>query len=486
MKTNTVEMKNGKLELMFLFNGRVVCGVYTGEKTYTHELIKGLKRAGINGGYIENCISMQQSGEIGQLPLAKGFIEQDPGKIVFLFEKQFSRKTMIKSVKNAAFQPLDLLQPVKKGDVLVKTMIPPGTVMKYPDGKTKVLKNSTSHSRSFNAGAHTKISGNGTELIAEIDGSASRTALGDVSVYPVTVIKSAGKAHGHLYYESALKVEADIRAESNVETVSNLYVQGMIRSSQIYASGNIQCQLGFDNPKKLETASAYAGQSISTRAIRNYTAWAGKYIISETTIERSKVQTLHTVVTPLIKASEVRAGNKIYTRDITESSRIYLGSYFIDDMANKELYSKYLQHEKRLHDIETELVFLKEKLQNDRAASFKQLTKLKRISPQMIPADVILNRYFSSLGDGIKNLGTRISLYEKQADIVARDRIRIAFYEKQSRELMPVELIVTGTLSAGTVIYAANETLHIKENLTGVCVRVEEMSGKLITEKLNI
>ncbi len=485
MRTNTVELKNGKLTLQFLLDGRLVCGEYTGEKTYKHELIKALKRGGISGGYIENCISLLQSGKTGQLPLAEGYTEQEPGEILFLFEKKLTPNTSVKSVKSGIFETIDLLQPVKKGETLVKTVSPPRTVMKYPDGNVKILKDLKTHSRPFNSTANTRIPSDSTSLISEIEGSASRSVLGDVAVYPLTTIKSIGKAHGRVFYESALKVEADIRSESDVETASNLIVEGMIRSSQINARGNIQCQLGFDNPQKLESATASAGQSISTRAIRNYTVWAGKYIIAETVIEDSRVQCLHTAVTPLIRASEVRAGNKIYVHNITESSRIYLGSYFIDDMANKEIYAKYSQHEKRLQDIETEIVFIKEKLQKDRTASFIQLTKLKRISPQMIPSDVILNRYHSSLKSGIKDLENRIALYEKQAAIVDQDRIRISFYEKQSRELMPVELIVTGTLSAGTVVSASNETLHIKENLTSVRIKVEESNGKLSIEKLN-
>ena len=486
MRTNTVELKNGKLKLLFFLDGKLVCGEYKGEKTYKHELIKGLRRAGINGGYIENCISLIQSGESGQLPLAEGFTEQDPGEVRFLFEKEISQETFIKSVKSSVFETMNLLQPVKKGQSLVNTITPPRTILKFPDGKIKILEELKTHSCPFHSAENTKISSDGTSLVSEIDGSASRSVLGDVSVYPLTTIKSTGKAHGQVYYESALKVEADIRSESDVEAVSNLIVHGMIRSSKIKARGNIQCLLGFNNPRKLEVAVAYAEQSIFTRVIRNYTIWAGKYIIAESVIENSVVQCLHTIATPLIRASEVRAGNKIYVHDITDSSRIYLGSYFIDDAADNDIYPKYIQHEKRLHDIETEIAFLKEKVLNDRSASLLQLTKLKRISPEMIPRNVILNRYYSSLDSGLKNLEKRIDLYEEQASIIAEDRIRISFYEKQSHEQMPVELIVTGTLSAGTVIFAANETLHIKENLTNVRIKVNENSGKLSIEKRNM
>ena len=486
MRTNTVELKNGQLKLIFLLDGKLVCGEYSGERTYKQELIKGLRRAGITGGYIENCIAMLQSGETGQLPLAEGYTEQDPGQISFLFEQKITPQEFLKGIKNGSFEPIDLLQPVRKGQILVKTISSPRTVMKYPDGKVKILKELVSDNCPFQAADNTKRTADGTSLISEIDGSASRSAFGDVSVYPLTTIKSTGKAHGRIFYESALRVQADIRSESDVEVISNLIVQGMIRSSQINAQGNIQCRLGFDNPRQLDMAVARAGQSVFTRALRDYTLWAGKYIISETVIENSSVQCLHTAATQLIKASEVRAGNKIYAQDVTDSSRIYLGSYFIEDTTSKDIYSMYTQHEKRLQDIETEITFIKEKLVHDRSASLNQLHKLKRISPKMIPGDVILNRYYASIKNGIKNLSDRIALYEKQAAVVAQDRMRIAFYEQQSSELMPVELIVTGTLSAGTVVAATNETLHIKENLTGVRIKVDENTGKLIVEKLEL
>lgn len=485
MQTNTVKLKNGVLKLFYFLDGRLVCGEYVGEKTYTPELLKGLKRAGISGGYINNCISMLQSGEMGELPLAEGYTEQDPGEVAFLFEKKISPEAFMKGVQSGVFEPIHLLQPVTKGQIIVKTVRPPRRVMKYPDGKAKILKESAAQVCSFRSAANTRFQRDNSTLVSEIDGSACYSLLGDVAVYPLFVIKSTGKAHGSIIYESALKVEADIRSESDVETISNLIVQGMIRSSQVKARGNIQCRLGFDNPRKLELATAQAGQSVFTRAVRNYNIWAGKYFISETVIENSTVQCLHTVATPQIKASEVRAGNKIYVHNVSDSSRIYLGSYFIDDTVNRDLYKKYAQHAKRMQDIEAEIAFIKEKLLSDKSASLIQLAKLKRISPKMIPGDIILNRYYSSLLNGIKNLKERIDLYKKQVDIVDRDRMRISFYEKQSRELMPVELIVTGTLSAGSLIVAANETLQIKEDLNRVRIQVEEQSGKLRVGKID-
>ncbi len=484
MRTNTVELKNGTLKLHFLMGGKLVCGEYRGEKTYKPELLKGLRRAGITGGYIDHCISMLQSGETGELPLAEGYTEQDPGEVAFLFEKKILPETLIKAVQSGVFEPMDLLQPVSKGQTIVKTVIPPQTVMKYPDGKSKILKALKTHPSPFLSAENTKLHRDGTSLISEIDGCACRSAMGEVTVYPLSSVKSTGKAHGRIFYESALKVEADIRSESDVETVSNILVQGMIRSSKIEASGNIQCRLGFDNPRKMDISVAQAGQSVFTRAVRNYTIRAGKYVISETVIENSNVQCLHSAAAPQIRASEVRAGNKIYAHDISDSSRIYLGSYFIDDAISKDLYSKYTQHVKRIQDMEADITFLKEKLLSDKSASLIQLTKLKRISPRMIPGDVILNRYFTSMVNGVTLLKERIEKYEKQADLVAQDRMRISFFEKQSRERMPVELIVTGTLSAGTVIFAANETRQIKEDLNRVRIWVEENSGKLRIEKL--
>jgi len=486
MQKKTVELKTGKLDLVLLRDGKLVLGEYIGEKTYKFELIKSLKRAGITNGYIENCLSMIEGGVTGQLPVAQAFIEDEPGSVSFPFEQNFSAEVLKNCVKTGRFENLDLLQSVGKGEKVLSITSSPQTVLKYPNGNNEQLKKLNTQDISYYASVNTKVNEDNKSIISEIDGCASRTVYGDVSVFQLSKVKSIGKAHGKIYYESALNVEADIRSESDVDTTSNLIVRGMIRASKIEAGGNIQCGFGLDNPKKLEIGKVKAGQSLFTSSIRNYKVWAGKYVVAKSSIEHSNVQCLHTIATPLIKASEIRVGNKLYVHNVMDGSRIFLGSYFVKDTGIENILNYHAQHEKRLTDIETEISFIKERLLHERANSIKQITKLKRISPQMIPKDVFLNKYYINQVNGLKDLGQKIDQYVKQNSIITQDKLRLSFYEQQFKNDLPVEMIVTGTLSAGTIITAPNEILRIKSTLTRVSVKLDEVTGKISVDKIDI
>ena len=143
------------------------------------------------------------------------------------------------------------------------------------------------------------------------------------------------------------------------------------------------------------------------------------------------------------------------------------------------------QHEKRLIDIETELAFVKERLLHERKNSIAQLNKLKRVSPQMIPNDMLLNKFYNNQVSALNDLKIRIEQYQDQGRLIAQEKKRIALYEQQFKADPPLEVVITGTISAGSSIIAPNDKLMISSNLTNVSIQMNESTGKIIVEKLD-
>ena len=485
MKKVTIELNNGTLEVSSLRDGKLLVGKYQGAKTNKLELLKALKKAGISTGYNLNAISMLANGSTQELPIAEAVIEDLPGEVNYPFEKIFSREEILKSVKTGQFENANYMQYVNEGQQLISVKSSPQTVIRFPDGKTVNLGKTEEQDLSYYTAENTSIDHENHTINANIEGCASKNTYGEVFVFPVTKVKSIGIAHGKVYFESAMEVEADIRNESDVETTSNIDVNGMIRGSYIRARGNVQGGFGLDNHKKLDVGIIEAGQSVFTTAIRNYKVWAGKYVIARTSIDNSIVQCLGTVVTPTIRSSEIRVGNKLYVRNIEGPSRIYLGAYYVEDSQRKDVLNFHEQHEKRLIDIETELAFVKERLLHERKNSIAQLNKLKRVSPQMIPNDMLLNKFYNNQVSALNDLKIKIEQYENQGRLIAQEKKRIALYEQQFKADPPLEVVITGTISAGSSIIAPNDKLMISSNLTNVSIQMNESTGKIIVEKLD-
>jgi len=411
MSTKSFPLNNGTLNLSTLHKGQIVLGSYKGERTYPFEIMRVLKLAGITHGYIENSISLLQSGTAGELILAQARIEDKPGNVEFLFEPKLDEEYLLDFIRSGSFEHELFVQNIEKGQPLIKVHSAPSRVLRYPDGSTDVIKVLRENDLSYYAGDNTKIVKEKNTLLATIDGYATKDLYGVIHVAPLSQIKSVGKVHGRVYFESALKVEADVRTESDLEVTSTLMINGVVRSSKLDSAGNIIAGFSLDNPQKLEMAQARCAGSFITNTIRNYTIIASNYLIAKSSIESSQISCMHTVATPRIKDSEIRVGNKLIVRTVDKGVRIFMGPDIVSDFRFEANADFQKQHEKRLMDIEKEMTHIRDRLIQDRKVALTQITKLKRVSPDMISNDLLLNRYYNNHLTDINSLIPAFLLY---------------------------------------------------------------------------
>ncbi len=484
MEQRTIEMKSGTLNLTILNSGKLVIGELQGEKIYRFDLIKALKEHGIIRGYLDNCLGLIEGGFSGQIPIAQAYIEDEPGTFLFTFEDIYDRSTILQFLRSKTFPQPNMFPQVQKGQVLVEMASNPHTVLRYPDGRKDIMQELTASDIDYYSGVNTQVDSDKTRIIAGIEGSAHRSAYGVVHVYPTEQIKSLGKAHGKLIYENALQVEDDIRSGSDLVTQSNLWVGGMVRAAHVEAEGSIHSNYGFDNPKRLDSAQVTAGQSIYAAAVRQYRVKAGVYIFVKTVIEGSIVYCTNSVITPLIVNSEIRVGNKLYVHSIKGDTRIYLGRQFLRDTQYKEVVNFHQQHERGLSDIEADIRYIQDKLLMEQNNTVKQLNKLKRLAPDMIPTDVLLKRYLANQQTAYEELNRKIAVYERQSRKLTEERMRISFYENQFIVDAPPQIYIIGEVEAGVTIHAPNQHIKLKENHSNLLISLDSMNGKLNIEHI--
>ncbi len=479
MKKNVMDLADGKLKLHFLRDGKLVLGKYTGAPVSKKDLISALQKLGVVSGYIDNSISLVSNGSYIQLPIAKAIVEEEPGKLDFPFMTKRDAGFFLQFITTGRPIANDISEYVNKDQTLVRILENSKRILKMPDGKRSILGELEKQDLFNYAGTNTYINEELNTVHAATDGIAHKNQYGTVTVSPATQVKSIGKAHGKVYYEASLTVTADIRSESEVESTSNIIVNGMIHSSTIHSGGNVQAKFGLDNIKKIDKSMIRAGQSVFSTTIRNYKVFAGEDVLASTLIQDSIVKALCTVASPRIKDSDISVGGTVYVRHIEGKSRIYLGSYFVNESDTNSPFKYFKQHEKRLNDLDTEIHYLKDRLLHDKQMIINQFKKLKRLNGEYTPEDIHLSRFYKNQTEALNQLKKKIKQYEEQIQVVLRDRMRVSYYEKQFLDREPVRLIVKGNISSGTVIHAPGDKIVINEMLSDVTIFADPFSGKL-------
>jgi len=479
VKKKRLLLSNGLLELTELWDGRLVLGEIRYGSAKKSEMRGSIYKSGIRYGLIESNLALLESGHKGQIPLAKATLEEDPGKAWFHFEDALNESNFSSWLKHGSFDNVDFSYPVKADERLMSLTQRPFRYLRYPNGEQEFISDLADRDISIYAGENTYVNDQGTAVHAVMDGYAHRTIYGTVSVYPERRVKNIGKMHGAVEFDNTLIVEQDIRSGSRVTLPSNLIVNGMIRSSHVHVAGNITCSFGFDNQQMIDHSTIYAGQSILAGVIKDYPVWAGMFIFVRKKIDHATVQAINSIVAPVISASEIRVGCKLYTRTIENRSHIYLGPDYVVDPNLKNIKNYHRQHEKKLFDSFIRLDEKQLELEFTKKKALQHLAKLNKMSRASISSDVMLGRFFVTMEEELKALNDEIEKCRSNLSVYQEEQRQLSFYEQQTRTNKQPEIIVTGRIEPGCVIYAPHHTLRVHESLEHVSITLDPVSGIL-------
>jgi len=474
-----IKINNGILELVILRNGRLVLGEIKEGFATQQEIKTILKENDIVCGYIDNNIKLIENGQKAQIPLATDYLEYEPAEIEKHLANKINKNIALGILNNSTDNIFNFSHKIKKGEKLLTLNLMPELVIRYPDGNKKSIKKLDSEKLKKFSGENTIFNMNQKSVSAAIDGSFHYSIYAIAYVYPLLTLQSINYSHGEIKYKNALQIESNIQEESRVKIPSNLIVKGYISCAFIDTGGSVHCLKGIENQKKIESSKLKSGQNIYTNLIKNFDVWAGDSVIVKDKIDECRIECLNTIICPEIVNSEIRVGNKLYTKDIINSSRIYLGSSYVNNEHLNKFRNIHKQHKKKMNDLDNILNEEKTEMELIRSKLTMQIKKMRKTSLNNFNSDIVINRFFNRLINSLQKFNDNIKIYNETLKLIENEKNELIFLEQQSKSKQDTEIIICGRIEPGSAIYAPNQTLRINKTLKNISIKLDSVRGTL-------
>ena len=482
-----LDLPGGVLHLTSLYKNRLVLAELAADgPTDKDEILTAAGQAGIRCGLIDSSVDLLCNGQEGQVPLARAEVIDLPAHISNMGLELPVVEDAAGSGRFELLEKADVSFSVKAGEALLTMGTPPKTIIRYPDGQERLLREHKSIDLALFSGENASVNDEGNAVLTDIEGLAHRTVYGSVAVYGSEGASGVGSTHGELLKETAFIVEQDIGDGSHVETVSNLVVRGATHGAYLKAAGNIQIAFTADNPTRNREARLLAGQSLRSRSLENTPVWAGSHVVSIHGIIRCDVQCMDTVITPTISRSKITVGNRLIVRDVKGNTRIKIGARFVTDpdLAAREAVRN--QHNKRFSYLEDSMLQRRLEYNRTRESLVRQIEKLrdpKVASSQKQRAKQMIIRLINSMNESLEACKKDFGEYVPTAEEIARGQVALDYYRLRLDSFGDPHIL--GTMEAGTLIQGPVNTLTLKKPFSKGRVGVDQFTGKLIFSDLN-
>ncbi len=483
-----LDLPGGTLRLTSLYKNRLILAELADGSASKDEILAAVGQAGIRHGLIDSGVDLLSKGQDGQVPLARAEGIDLPAHISNVGLDLPVVEDVAGSGRFELLEKADVSFPVKAGEILLAMGTPPKTIIRYPDGQERILREHKSIDLALFSGENASVNDEGNAVVTGIDGLAHRTVYGSVAVYGSEGASGVGSAHGEMLKESAFIVEQDIGDGSYVETVSNLVVQGATHGAYLKAAGNIQIAFTADNPTRNLDAKLLAGQSLRSRSLENTPVWAGSHVVSIHGIIRCDVHCMDTVITPTISRSKITVGNRLIVRDVKGNTRIKIGARFVTDpdLADREAVRN--QHNKRFSYLEDSMLQLRMAYNKTRDSLVRQIEKLrdpKVASSQKQRAKQMIIRLINSMNESLEACKKDFGEYVAIAEEIAREQVALDYYRLRLDSFDDPHILVFGTMEAGILIQGPVNSLTLKKPFSKGRIGIDQHTGKLIFSELN-
>ncbi len=479
------DLTGGVLRLTSLYKNRLILAELADGSAGKDDVLAAIGQAGIHHGLIDGGIDLLSKGYSGQVPLARAEVIDLPAHTSNVGLDLPIVEEVAVSGRFELLEKVDVSFPVKAGETLLNVGVPPKTIIRYPDGQERVLREHKSIDPELFSGKNTSVSEDGNAVVTDIDGLAHRTVYGSVSVYPSERISGIGSAHGKLMKESAFVVEQDISEGSHVETLSNLVVRGAVHGAYIRASGNIQIAFIADNPTRGREAKIMAGQSLRSRALQNTPVWAGSHVITIQGMMHCDIQCMNTVITPTISASKITVGNRLIVRDVKGDSTIKMGARFVSDPEMRDRGAVRSEHNKRFSDIERSLLQHRSVYNKTCESLVRQIERLRGSAvgaTQKQKATQTIIRFINAMEESLEAYKKDFGEYVTTAEEITRGQVGLDYYRQRLDSFDDPHILVFGTMDSGTQIEGPVDKLTLSKPFSKGRIGIDSLTGKLKLE----
>lgn len=482
-----IKLSEGSFQLTIMAGTRLVLGQLQEGSLTASDLLMALGKEGIREGTIERGLNLIAKGSRDQVPLAATQVIEVPAGTTNVGLTAPEVDQVAASGNMEAITGVDVIFPVKAGQILITVDTPPKIIERLPTGESRILHEGKSIDAQLFSGANTSVDQDGHAVLADIDGQAHRNIYGAVAVFPVEKIPGVGRTHGKVYKDGAVLVEQDVGDGSQFECAADLKVVGAVHSASIKAAGNVHIGAGADNPGKNSEAHIRAGQSVRARLFKDIQVWAGSYVIATEEVRSCHIECMDTIIAPVIISSDIQVGHRLIARDLQGISHIQLGSRYVTGTDLNKKVQVYTQHAKRLEDIDQNLNQHRYTYNKTRHNLVKQIELMREsaISPaQRQKAIQILLRLFSAMGEALDAFKQAYDDYATIARLLAQEQVGLDYYRQLQASFGAPHIMVTGTLAAGTVIQGPTDKIKPAKDLSNVRIQPDPHTGQLTTTPL--
>ena len=290
------------------------------EQVLAEKSVTGLlAEKGVTNGLCLDNIRRYCAGKNYSKPLvcAKGTQPEDEGeaKLIYLFRTDQKGLPVKRADGTVDYRNLEIVQNVKKGDVLCR-IIPPPPGKDGEDVYGKPVSFRKCRLPVFPRGLHTLVSQDRMELSAAIDGCIDyRKNI--LNVNETVVVKGdVDNSSGNINFIGTVIVRGDVLEGFSVKAGGDISVYGIVEGATLQAAGNITVASGING---LSGGSISAGGNIESKYIQNATVRCGGDLYADV-LMNSKVKAKQSVIMRGRKASimggDCCAGKQVYAKNI--------------------------------------------------------------------------------------------------------------------------------------------------------------------------
>lgn len=487
VKRQDLDLPDSVLRLTRIRDDRLILAELIDSSIGKDDILTTIRQAGIRHGFIDSGIDLLSKGQKGQVPLARAEVMDLPARTSNVGLELPMINEVAVSGRFELLEEVDVSFPVKAGDILLTIDDPPKTIIRYPDGQERILREHKSVDPKVFLGENTSVNKNGNAIVTDIDGLAHTTVYGSVSVYPSEKTFSVGGTHGNIRQQSAFVVEQNVGDGAQVETVSSLVVQGAVHGAYLQAAGNIQIASTAGNSASNHEVKIIAGQSLRCLTLEDTPVWAGSHVIVAQGMVRCDIECLDTVITPMISASNVTVGNRLIVRDVEGQSMIKMGNGHIADQRQRDKEATHNQHSIRYSDLEQGLYEHRSVYGKTRENLVRQIEVLRNRSinsSQKQKAKQMVIRLFNSMSESLEIYKKDLDEYISAAEKMDQEQVALDYYQLKLNSFNDPHILVFGTMETGTLIEGPVDKLTLNGPFTKGRIGLDPHSGKLKLEPL--
>ena len=367
----------------------------TGGADVTSDSIIGLLKAnGVIHGLKEDVIGDLEDHPVFDSPvvIAEGSkaVNGNDARIVYNFTKEDEGHVSYKEKKGKVdFKEMNQIQNVVEGQILARK-VPPEEGQTGRTVTGKLLPAKAGNDIQFSIGKNVKISDDGANAIAEINGQVMLVGGQKITVEPVYLVQGDVnlKSGGNIIFLGSVLVKGSVEDGFKVKASGNIEVMGNVGKSEIDAEGDVIVHQGINGKTE---GKVRAGKTVWSKFIENANVDCGDKVIATDGIINSNVVSNRMIVCmgkrATIVGGRLRATEEIHAKTLGSLS----GSETILEVGwdpkSKEkltdLETSLEEYTKQIDDIERNILTLenfkkkKKKLPDDKEEYLEELKNQK-------------------------------------------------------------------------------------------------------------